>query len=155
MVESLTGHTREDLEWAIEQLVHTRREYMDIFSKSTNSSREQQHKVALLESKLYVYRKLLDYYLPENHGPNINYTKYNIKWMPYYNITFDRKTFSINTSLDNIKTMFIDHPTDFLKVVNNGGGDEEYLKNRYDKLKIEVEELVERFKTILVSEEFL
>jgi hypothetical protein len=74
--------------------------------------------------------------------------------MPWYSTRFDSRYMDNATG---ITTIFIEHPKEFLELCERGahGGSLEEQEQQYQVLKEEVEKLIDRFKSLLVSEEFL
>lgn len=158
MADHLTGHSREQLEWAIEQLVQTRKEYRDLKKSPATSALEVQRKDILMQSKLHAFRGFLKYFLPERNGPDIPYSRYNLSWsIPYYSMSFDTRTLAGSTNLENVETMWMNHPSDFIDLIKTGKDSQTRMREEreYNQLKEEIEALIEQFKTIIVTDEFL
>lgn len=158
MVEHLTGHSREQLEWAIEQLVQVRRQYKDLKDGPVTSTLDADRRAVLMDSLLYAFKGFLPFYLPEKDGPEISYRRYDTTWtIPYYTMSFDARTFTTSNTLGNISTMWMEHPSDFIEVVKNGidNNTKEEREQRHNQLREEVEALIDQFKTIIVTDEFL
>ena len=158
MVEHLTGHSREQLEWAIEQLVQLRRQYKDLKDGPVTSTLDADRREILMDSLLYAFKGFLPFYLPEKDGPSISYERYNIGWtVPYFSLSFDARTLASSSILGNIATMWMEHPSDFIEMVRNGidNDTEEERERQHNQLREEVEALIDQFKTIIVTDEFL
>jgi len=154
-----------DQEWAIREIVELRSKYLAFTPDYTNcvtvGDRVRAEFIHSMNTAEVLSRigKILDkYILPDRHGSvQIKHLGYYSKysWIPRstYNLEWGP---DLTGNAEKVQTYFIDHFSDFLQIVHESYDEKEKGElAKYTELKKEVEAYIERFKAILVSDEFL
>lgn len=142
----------------IEELVRLRSEFLVIDALPENDRWSKRRKEVRKEGILYQFKLLLHDYLPYRNGTSISFVKKNYRWIPYYYLNFDAATMAgSTTTLGKIQEIWIDRIDEFLTLCKEGAAGEkiEEQNEQYNELKDEVEALIERFKSLIVSDVFL
>ncbi len=142
----------------IDELVRLRSEFLVIDALPENDKWSKRRKAVRKEGILYQFKLLLHDYLPYRGGTTITFTKNKYRWIPYYYLNFDASTMAgATTTLGKIQEIWIERIDEFLTLCREGalGQNLEAQSKQYSELKDEVEELIERFKSLIVSDVFL
>jgi hypothetical protein len=165
MTEDSEDHKEDTrIDWVIDNLVKLRKEYVKLDKETYyDLSKEERERASFQDSiqqKAILSQMqafLSEYFLKETpaKGMELKFPRERYRWMDGYYYKYDSNTLSSNP--DRVKKYWLENITNLAELVE-GSLTERSMANQdeqYEKLKQEVEDLIEQYKTILVSDHFL